>query len=144
MPTLAPATPSKPAPGLWKPALAAAGALLAFLVIYGFSPRDHSFYPRCAFHSLTGLHCPGCGTLRGLHELAHGHPFTALRMNLLVFIGLPALVAAHLWQRRRRQEKGLIQSLLDRPAAGWTALAVVVLFWVLRNVPIYPFTLLAP
>jgi hypothetical protein len=92
---------------------------------------------------MTGLHCPGCGALRGLYELAHGHLLTAIGMNPLVFIGLPVLIGFHLVQKRRRQE-GIFESLLARPAFAWAALAVVVLYWILRNLPFYPFTLLAP
>ena len=29
-------------------------------------------YAPCLFYALTDLYCPGCGTLRGLHELLHG------------------------------------------------------------------------
>jgi hypothetical protein len=33
---------------------AAAGLLLGSTLLYSFSPVEHSFYPRCIFHALTG------------------------------------------------------------------------------------------
>src|SRR4029077_15194960 len=39
----------------------AAGLLAGSGVLYTFSPTEHSFYPICLFHALTGWQCPGCG-----------------------------------------------------------------------------------
>ena len=38
-------------------------------VLYTFDPRNPGTYPICPFLGLTGFHCPGCGTLRALHQL---------------------------------------------------------------------------
>jgi len=83
--------------------------------------------PVCPIHQLTGLNCPGCGATRALHQLVHGHVGAAVGFNPLVIIGLPFLG----W-------------ILTRPGWLWAAVTVVVMFGVVRNIPAYPFTLLAP
>ena len=69
-------------------------ALLAVVCIvvaglYFLSPYDSGVYAPCPFNALTDLHCPGCGTLRGLHELLHGRIGSAIGLNLLMVLSLP-------------------------------------------------------
>ena len=113
-------------------------------ILFALDPARHSFYPRCVFHAATGLHCPGCGTLRGAHLLMHGHFTEALRMNALVFLFLPAAAAFVFWKRRASAGGAEASRFIVKPAWLWTALVVAFLFWILRNLPFHPFTLLAP
>lgn len=99
---------------------AVAGAAVVFL----FEPAQCSFYPRCPFHALTGLDCPGCGSTRALHQLVHGHLDAAFRLNPLAVALLP-VVALAAWRREQ----------FVRPAWIWTLLAVIIGFGILRNVP---------
>lgn len=69
--------------------LAAAGLAFGLFLILVVPPTDDSYYPRCQLHTLTGLHCPGCGTTRSLHALANGHIAQALAYNALAFIVIP-------------------------------------------------------
>lgn len=104
-------------------------------------PGHSSFLPPCLFHALTGLLCPGCGTTRAVWYLVHGHPIRALGENALTLSLLPFLVydlGAVLTGRWMAISPRL------RPWMIWTLLAVVVCFTIARNVPAYPFTLLAP
>ncbi len=107
-----------------------AGAGVLWLIETG----RFGWLPRCVFHEVTGLHCPGCGTTRALHALLHGQVGAALGLNLLTVLLLPLL---GWWAFGRRE-------ILWKPWLGWTLLGVVVAFGVMRNVPQYPFTLLAP
>ena len=109
-------------------------AVIAAGILYVVDPCQNSWLPACPLHKLTGLHCPGCGTTRALHELLHGHVVAAWKLNALALIALP--VAGYLVIRRR--------PLTFKPVVVWTGLAVVLLFGVLRNIPAYPFTLLSP
>lgn len=122
---------------------AAVAVMVLAAILFLFDPRQFAFYPRCLLHTVTGLHCPGCGALRGMHELLHGHLSAAMRMNALLFLGLPVAGCVYLYQRVRNQD-GAAANVLKSPLLGWWTLAAVVLFWALRNVPVYPFTLLAP
>ena len=113
--------------------LALLGCASAGLIIYCFNPAENSFYPQCQFHHLTGLSCPGCGGLRALHELSHGHLAAAFRLNALLVVLLP--FAAWLALRELALEYAGCRwpGLVTSRAWGWGLFLVVVFFWVGRN-----------
>jgi hypothetical protein len=130
------------------PAAVVAGALLggglvAGGVLFVFDPRRYHFYPTCFFHQTTGLLCAGCGALRALHQLLHGHLVTAFRFNPLVIVSLP-LVAWLGGKLLLQKAKGQRVSLGLRPIWLWVGLAVLAGFTVLRNVPALAFGPLPP
>src|SRR6201993_4869050 len=126
------------------PLLGVAGAAGALAVLFWFDPTQYRFYPVCIFHSLTGLQCPGCGSLRALHALSHGHLLTALHYNPLLVLALPFLVFVG--------GRMLLREVAGKPVppiqirAGWIWLipVTIILFTILRNIPVAPFTYLAP
>jgi hypothetical protein len=125
-----------------------AGAALVLLsgaaVLFDFDPASSSLYPQCPFRALTGLDCPGCGTLRGLHQLAQGDLIAAFGLNPLMVLSLP-FVAFSVLSRAAGELRGRPLSTIFVPSAWiWTLLVVVVSFGVLRNIPAHPFSLLAP
>lgn len=122
--------------------------IAALGMLYAINPAGSAWYPKCLLHSLTGLHCPGCGGLRGTHQLLQGHFAAALRLNALAFVLLPALAITWLVNviRRSRHDKssaGPLRRLLP-DWTGWALAAVVVAFTILRNIPYEPFVYLAP
>jgi hypothetical protein len=119
------------------------GCLVAAL-LYLFSPEATRWYPRCPFHCLTGLNCPGCGSLRALHAVLHGQVIEAFCFNPLLVVCLP-IVGTWLAVRvfgalalNRTLELRLPSSVSFGMAVG------VVVFFIARNVPVCPFTLLSP
>lgn len=134
---------SRPPRHAW-PVWTAVVVLAGAMVLFAFDPAHNRLYPRCLFHAATGLHCPGCGALRGAHRLLHGHPVEALRMNLLLFGLLPVAGAVGLWLHWRRRTSRNAGGIAATNAWPWLLLAATLLFWVLRNLPFHPFTLLAP
>jgi hypothetical protein len=114
------------------------------IVLYAFPPTDDSWYPRCFLHSTTGIHCPGCGSTRALHAAFHGHILQALAYNIPVFIFLPTMLYIGL-----RTTYALI---FNRPdlyvnPPTWAMRAFfwfIILYFIVRNIPIYPFNMLAP
>ena len=122
-----------------------AGAGIAGLtLLYLFDPRNPGVYPVCPFFVLTGCYCPGCGTLRGLHQLMHGNIGAAFRYNAYAMLALPAL--AYSFAAGALRAYGLpAPPRVFVPARWiWTLLAAVLAFWLLRNVPFAPFSVLAP
>lgn len=111
--------------------LVAAAAVLGALFL--FNPAVSHLFPACPFYWATGWHCPGCGTLRAAHLLLHGDVPGALRMNPLTVLSLPLLALL-----------GLRRSLAYSPWTAWTALGLLIVFGVARNIHAWPFTLLAP
>ena len=118
----------------WLAAATLTMCVLAVVVLRVFDPATSGVFPPCLLHSLTGWYCPGCGSLRALHQLLHGNVAAAFRFNALSMAMLP--VAGYLIVR------GDASTL--KPTWIWLLLVVIVAFGVLRNIPAYPFTLLAP
>ena len=113
-------------------------------VLATYDPGASRLYPPCPMHALTGLFCPGCGSLRALHALLHGELAAAVRQNALMMVFLPFIGAALL----RRGARAFVPAV-TRPTAhaGWAdkALLAAILVWgILRNLPFRPFELLAP
>jgi hypothetical protein len=113
-------------------------------IVFAVDPMRARFLPTCFFHDLTGLYCPGCGSTRALHQLLHGHFLPALHDNALLVLLVPPLGGVLLWQTfsTRLARPWSINQL--HPAWVWTLVAVVLTFGALRNIPLYPFTLLSP
>lgn len=128
----------------WVMAAALALGLAVFALFFQFNPAGQIFYPLCIFHQVTGLNCPGCGSLRALHQLAHGHLAAALRCNAPLILALPVLA----FFLARRGWRRLAGKPLPRPVirGSWIVffVGVLVLFGILRNLPFPPFTYLSP
>lgn len=98
------------------------------------SPRAN-FYPPCALHRLTGLHCPGCGTTRALALLTHGELQLAWRCNAL-FVSLLPLLAWGLICAARNWVLG--RPLTTVPGHPWSIVALlslITIFGLVRNLP---------
>lgn len=108
-------------------------AVASLVLLYFFPPDKCRFWPPCVFHKLLGLYCPGCGNTRALAALLHGDIAGSLAKNILLIPGLITL--AVLWYKPN--------AALNRYFSR-TILIVVIVFFVARNLPWYPFTLLAP
>ncbi|MEO5628158.1 MAG: DUF2752 domain-containing protein, partial [Thermomonas sp.] len=93
-------------------------------------------------HALSGWYCPGCGSTRALHALLHGDLPQALAMNPLLVIAMPLLA----WMALNAAGATMPGRRLLLPWAGkprfW--LVVLVVYWILRNLPWMPFAWLAP
>ncbi len=124
----------------WLRVLLLLGIGLAGAVLFFFDPARSWFYPHCLFHTITGLHCPGCGSLRALHALLHGQVAQALGLNPLILIGAPIVTYLMIRQRVRPGAP----SPLSWPSMAWVVPGVLILYWIVRNLPFAPFTSLAP
>jgi len=113
----------------------------AGLILFWFDPAQYRLYPFCFFHEATGLHCPGCGGTRALHQLLRGNVMAALHLNALVVVSLPLLAWLGI-----RFAMGQFNQRPPTPIVSlswlWLLLALAVAFSVLRNLP--SFTWLAP
>jgi hypothetical protein len=98
----------------------------------------------CLFHALTGLYCPACGTLRALSQLLQGNFLSALRLNPLTIIALPFFSWYVLSRAIHLAAGRMPRSSRAELLGAKLILLVVLVFWVLRNIPLAPFTYLAP
>ena len=106
--------------------------------LYVWEPGRGGVFPPCPFHTLTGLKCPGCGTLRALHHIAHGDLPGGFQLNPLMVLCLPLAFwfvgSQFSTLLTGRPLRGL---RLNKPFWGWAVLGVILLYGVLRN--IFPF-----
>jgi hypothetical protein len=102
-------------------------------LLWRFEPQGQIFFPRCTFHQVTGLLCPGCGGLRATHALLHGDLRSAWRLNPLFVALLP--VGAYCfgaWAIQRMTGRRLPQPLEFRYL--WVVMLVLILgFGIVRN-----------
>jgi uncharacterized protein DUF2752 len=120
-------------------------ALILVLSLYFFySPNEFLFFPKCPFYSITGLYCPGCGSQRAIHEIFHGNLWEGLKHNLLfilLFVVLWYQIIIYVLEISGRKIK---KNVLHKPLTTYAILIIIILFWILRNIDMYPFTFLAP
>lgn len=109
-----------------------------------FDPTKSNFYPLCPLYTITGLACPGCGLTRGFHALFHGDVITAIDFNALIpvwaVIFVWVLISLTMLAIRGRG----LPMWPTNPKFMWAFLVVLVTFGVLRNIPLWPLTILFP
>ena len=119
--------------GMSAPLAVLGAAAVATAYLAAVDPNQAGHYPTCPFKWLTGYSCPGCGSLRAVHDLATGQVGAALHRNPLTVLAVPFLVVMWgLWVQRRMTGR----SRRVAPAwVLWTLLGVILTFWLLRNLP---------
>ena len=118
--------------------LAGFAALLLFgagsVYLYFHAPTpDNTCLPKCLFYQLTHCYCPGCGSTRAYYSLLHGDFGMMMRYNPMLVPFAFVLVALICFPSLSRDNR-VVKSIL----------IVIIAWWILRNLPWYPFTLLAP
>jgi hypothetical protein len=107
--------------------------------LFFFEPGKTGFFPACPFRLLTGFTCPGCGVTRALHQILHGHFYTAFTLNPLFLLAIPFLLFALL-----RYSAIVMRGGVPRPNALpapfiYAIFFAILSFWIFRNTPFYPF-----
>jgi hypothetical protein len=116
----------------------AAGVVAPFALVLALDPNQAGHYPTCPVRAYAGVDCPGCGSLRALHDLAQGDVVGALDHNAVMVLLLPLLgIELVRWVRGRPA------SALVRWRYAPVAALVVLGVWMLaRNLPAFPFDVL--
>ena len=107
-------------------------------------PNEVNFFPKCPLYGVTGFYCPGCGSQRATHQLLNFNIFGILQQNILYFISLLILTYHLIVTGINTIFKKNIYNYVYHPKTPLIILVVILIFWVLRNIPYYPFNLLAP
>jgi hypothetical protein len=118
------------------PLLAIGGLTAATLALHVRDPHVSHSWGVCPLYALTGVYCPGCGGLRGVSDLSHGHLGQAASSNLLLVLAIPfALVAFGRWTYAAWTGRD-VAAIPALPKAVTTGLILVALvFTVARNLP---------
>jgi hypothetical protein len=99
----------------------------------------------CVLNSLTGLYSPGCGAERALSALLRLDIAAALSYNVIFVVALPFLGYYFLSVYLRFIFDRVVIPIMNVPLKYYIgALVVFVIFGIVRNIPVYPFTWLAP
>jgi hypothetical protein len=123
--------------GMMIAAVLIAGGGLVWLSVY--PPTTTDWFPKCVFHQATGLHCPGCGGTRAVLALARGQWLLAIRSNPMLILGVPAMLILVGLQRCRERAGGKAS-----PRLALTLFAILIVYFVVRNVPSPSTSPLAP
>ncbi len=118
------------------PVLTVGGLAAATLALHVRDPHVTHSWGFCPLYALTGIYCPGCGGLRGVNDLSDGHVGAAASSNLLLVLAIPVVVfllARWTWAAWQGRDVAVVPHLPR--SAKWGLGALVVVFWVARNLP---------
>jgi len=119
--------------------------LLAVLsAIYFLYNPETSGFPGCPLHALTGIYCPGCGSQRAFHSLLHFDLLKTADYNILFIPALFVVIYNEGIRAYNYFGKKNLQNYVYHPSFPKAVLITVIIFWILRNIPIQPFSWLAP
>ncbi|MBI1352406.1 MAG: DUF2752 domain-containing protein [Actinomycetales bacterium] len=111
------------------------GASLAYLA--AIDPNEPGHYPLCPTKAFFGVDCPGCGMLRGTHDLVTGDIRGALDHNVLLVALVPFAIV--LWIRwLQRAWRGVtpevtVAQLRRRTRITAIVMIALLVFGVVRN-----------
>ncbi len=102
----------------WGPVVIVAGIALAVTIR---DPHASGSWAVCPTFGLFGIACPGCGSLRAMHDLVAGRVIESIGHNALLLPGMLFLLAA----------------AIRPPGRWWSMIWLVVLtgFTLVRNIP---------
>lgn len=100
-----------------------AGIAAVTFLLYFYNPADIRNFPKCPLLWLTGLKCPGCGTLRAIHYSLNGDFLTAVQLNPILLLAIPLLIVLF-----------VIPSFKRSRICSLAVFGVVMVYWVMRNV----------
>lgn len=125
------------------PAAVAASAVAICSVVWVADPTTPGgVLPVCPTKALLGIDCPGCGSLRMVYSLMHADFPGALRYNALGLVAVVLLLWAYgawaLGRLRRRK----VKSWQHYRWAAAASLVLVTVWFVVRNLPFPPFSVL--
>ncbi len=119
-------------------------AVIVVILLFTYNPASSGVFPPCPFHKLTGLYCPGCGSLRALHQIFHGQIAAAFGLNCLMVLSLPFIAYGLLAQSLRYFFNIKIPTVFIPARWIWALFILIIAYTIARNIPLSPFTWLAP
>jgi len=118
-----------------------AGLAVLFFVL---DPANHNIFPRCIFNSVTGYYCPGCGSQRAIPRLLHMDHAGGVSYNFLFIPAFLLIIYHYLHPVLNRFFGWKLPNIIYFKSTPWIIFGFVLVFWIMRNLPFYPFSVLAP
>lgn len=106
--------------------------LIVGVIYYIFNPIESRIFPKCPFLWITGLKCPSCGSQRAIHSLLHLDILKACYYNALFVFTLPIIVILLLAEYYRCSRPDFYIKIHNKIYIWWY-LAIIILWWILRN-----------
>ena len=116
--------------------------LLGILLFYYIFNRVTKIGIPCIFHTITGLHCVGCGISRMLIALIHLDIQAAANANIYILCISPIALFIFVYKARRYIKYGILSDPQWLNCIYVVLLVLGVVFGILRNLP--QFSFLAP
>ncbi len=117
---------------------------MTIAILYFYFNPSSAFFPKCPLYITTGIYCPGCGSQRAFHDLLHFDLNGVIGHNILFLFGLVVLIYQLTINTLNAFFNKNIKSILYHKKTPLVLLVFIIIFWVLRNIPVYPFTFLTP
>ncbi len=126
---------------MWAPAaVVGVAGLGCAAILWGDPTTPGGPLPVCPTKLLLGIDCPGCGSMRMVYSLLHADLGAALRFNAVALLVLPLLAWAWVTWTRGRWRGRRVTSWQHWRWAPMVTLVVTLLWWIVRNIPVEPFT----
>ncbi len=94
----------------------------------------------CQFYQATGLLCPACGGTRALLHLFSGRFLLALKSNALAVLFFPVVLYGIITVFRLAFDRSFTPADIKiAPFLLWSILPLVIIFWLVRNLPSFSF-----
>jgi len=106
--------------------------------------QEGTVFAVCPFHYITGLHCPGCGSQRAIHDILHVRILEAIKHNAMLVLVLFVVGNKGYALITKRYLPDYYYDLNGKSWFTYAVVGLVLIFWILRNIPVHPFTHLAP
>ena len=120
-------------------------AVFALLFPYFFyDPGNFKYFPSCPLYSISGIYCPGCGSQRAMHDLLHLNIVGAIGHNMLIVPAIIVVVYNYTIKLLENKRGAVLYNFMYEPKAPIIVFMVIMVFWILRNIPVWPFDKLAP
>jgi hypothetical protein len=124
------------------------GLLISFIglavLFFILDPSKHIIFPRCVFNSITGYYCPGCGSQRAIHSLLHFDIAGVVSYNFLFIPAFLLIIYHYMHPVLNQFFSWRLPNIFYFKSTPWLIFGFVIAFWILRNLPFYPFSVLAP
>jgi len=119
------------------------GFIGVIFIYKNYNPLEFAF-PKCPVYYLTGYYCTGCGSQRVLHALSNFDLTTAFNQNILAVLFIFAFVIEFILKLFSLDRFRPYQYIQKNAYASLVILITIIAFTILRNIPSYPFSALAP
>jgi len=118
------------------------GIILLLSVLYSvYHPGEVIYFPKCPFKAITGYNCPGCGSQRAVYYLLNLDFPEAFQENIILIFLIPYVLTGYIFNMIRRPNglQLIWRNRLFGEKAIYFLLALIIAFWILRNLTFFPY-----